>query len=375
MFPEFRLETHFGRWEFTARHNLAGSDMQSLPMSELLSLANDEERSWWNALPLGYTQTPGAPQLRSAIAGWYERAEPDDVLCFTGAQEGIFCAMHALLGAGDHAVVTVPAYQSAETIPATICDVTGVPLRAADNWSVSPDDIAAAIRPNTRLIAVNFPNNPTGAVATRGVFDEIVELAARRGLWLFSDEVYRGIEADPARTLPHAVDLYDRALSLGVTSKALGLPGLRIGWIACRDHAVLGRMERVKHYLSICGSAPSEVLATIAIRTRDRLLARNRAITVENRASVRAFFAAHADRLEWYEPEGGCVMFPRYLGADGVEEFCRRAVEQHGVLLLPASLFHSDIAPVEADRFRLGYGRLDLPDALAALEPALAESH
>jgi len=154
-------------------------------------------------------------------------------------------------------------------------------------------------------------------------------------------------------------------------SKAYGLPGLRIGWIACRDRALLERLERRKHYTSICNAGPSELLATLALGSGDAIRARNRAIVAANLPMFDAFFARHPDRFDWEHPQGGCVSFPRYLGADGVEAFCRDLVEQAGVVLLPASIYASALAPVPTDRFRVGVGRRDPEPALAALDAFL----
>jgi aspartate/methionine/tyrosine aminotransferase len=205
------------------------------------------------------------------------------------------------------------------------------------------------------------------------VFEEIVAVCRERGIYLFSDEVYRGIERDEKKRLPQGADIYERALSLNVVSKAYGLPGLRIGWIACRDRDVLARMARIKHYLSICNSAPSEVLACIALKARDRILARNRALAAENLARIDAFFARHADRFEWYTPDGGCIAYPRYLGAEGVERFCERLVNEAGVLLLPASMYRSDLLPTPPDHFRIGYGRFGMGEALTAFDSFLRQ--
>lgn len=365
--PDFRLETHFSRWEFKARHHMTASDAETIGMGELLALADDTDREAWDKLTLGYTETYGAPALRLAIASTYQGLSAADILCFSGAEEGLYCAMLALLGPEDHAIVTVPNYQSMETLPVTIAaSVTGVPLRPENNWRLDLADVHAALKPNTKLIAVNFPNNPTGSIADQRTFKALAELCAERGIHLFSDEVYRGLERDPALRLPQAAELFDRGISLNVMSKAYGLPGLRIGWIACRDHHLLERMEKMKHYLSICNSRPSEVLATIALKAREHLLDRNRALCAENLQKLGAFFAEFPDLYAWREPDGGCVGFARYLGPDGVESHCRRLVEEAGVLLLPSSLFVSDLLPVAQDRFRVGFGRKDIEVGLAA---------
>ncbi|MDC8014582.1 aminotransferase class I/II-fold pyridoxal phosphate-dependent enzyme [Tahibacter soli] len=365
--PDFRLETHFSRWEFNAKYNMAASDAQSLPLAELLALADEPERAAWDALGLGYTETWGSPALRRAIARTYETIAPEHVLCFAGAEEGLYCAMLALLGPEDHAIVTVPNYQSMETLPASICGaVSGWRLRAENGWQPDPDELRALIRPNTKLVAVNFPNNPTGAIADAATFRALAQLCDERGIHLFSDEVYRGLERDAAHRLPQAADIAARGVSLNVMSKAYGLPGLRIGWIATRDAALLTRMERMKHYLSICNAATSEVLACIALGASDTLLSRNLELCRNNLGAVGAFFAERPDLYEWETPRGGCVGFARYLGADGVEAHCRRLVEEAGVLLLPASVFESPLAQVPTDRFRVGYGRAEIAAGLDA---------
>ncbi|MFB7907071.1 aminotransferase class I/II-fold pyridoxal phosphate-dependent enzyme [Kitasatospora sp. NPDC056076] len=364
--PDFRLETYFTRWEFTARHHLTASDAQTMTMAELLALAGPEDREAWDTLALGYTETFGDPGLRRAIAGMYERVDADDVICFGGAQEGINLAMQVLLEPGDHAVVVTPNYQSAETVPLSLCEVTGVALDERQDWALDLDAVEAALRPNTKVLSVNFPNNPTGTLIDAADLARLAGLCEERGIRLFSDEVYRGLERDPARILPQAADLSATALSLNVTSKSLGLPGLRIGWIACRDRELRTRLERAKHYTTICNSAPSEVLARIAITAREGILARNRAVIAANLPHFDAFFAEFPELFDWRAPDGGCVAYPRYLGPDGVEDFCTALVEQAGVLLMPASMFRSELTPTPADRFRIGVGRRDPGPALEA---------
>ena len=361
--PDFRLETYFARWEFSARYHLTASDAQTLPMSELLALADDDGRERWESLALGYTETRGLPALRAEIAATYSDARPEDILCFAGAEEAIYLAMRTLLEPSDHVVVLTPNYQAAETIPLSVCEVTGVALRPEDDWALDVDAIERALRPNTRMVSVNFPNNPTGAVPSLDSWHRLVQLCDERGITLFSDEVYRGLELE-LPSLPQATDLSGTALSLNVMSKAYGLPGLRIGWIACRDRAVLDKLERAKHYTTICNSAPSEVLALIALRARENLLDRNRRIVAENLPVFSRFFARYPELFQFAPPDGGCVCFPRYLGADGVEAMCAELVEQAGVLLLPSSIYSSALTETPTDRFRVGLGRRDPAEAL-----------
>jgi aspartate/methionine/tyrosine aminotransferase len=367
----FELEVFFSKWEFTARHHLCASDMQSMTISELLAFADDADRKSWDTLHLGYTETWGTPALREAIASTYEDVSSADVLTFVGAQEGIFAAMHALLRPSDHAIVVIPNYQSAESVPVSICETTGIALDPTRNWDLDLNELRDAIRPNTRVISFNFPHNPTGKLISHAMLDELVAIARDRGIYLFSDEVYRGVERRSEMMLPQVADLYERGISLGVMSKSYGLPGIRVGWVACRDREALGRMERMKHYTSICGSAPSELLAQIALKARDRILVRNRALIAKNLPLLEAFFAEHDDLFEWYLPDGGCIGYPRYLGRDGVEAFAKRLVEESGVLLLPASVYRSELGATPTDRFRIGYGRDNMEAGLSALRSHL----
>lgn len=372
---DFRLETYFSRWEFKAKHHLSASDAESWTLRELLDMGGAEAAAAFDAQWLGYTETFGSPRLRTLIASTYERCDAEDVLCFAGAEEGLFVAAHALLDRGDHAIVVTPNYQAAETVPLSICEVSGVALDPEQNWALDPGRIAAAIRPNTRLVSINFPHNPTGTIIPPEALTSLIELCRAHGLWLLSDEVYRPLGPNPQRQLPQVADLYERGVSLNVLSKAYGLPGLRIGWIALRDRAALSRMERLKHYLSICNSAPSEALACIALAHRERIIARNNALLRDNLARIERFFGEFPALFEWYRPDGGCIAYPRYRGPGTVDAFADDLVEKAGVLILPAGIYRSALTPTPTDRFRVGYGRARLADALAAFGDYLRERY
>lgn len=367
LLPDFKLETYFSKWEFSAKYHMTASDAQSMSLAELLSYATDTEKEAFQNLHLGYTETFGAPDLREAIAVTYEGRSAHEILCFAGAEEGIYVAMNALLEKGDHAIVITPNYQAAETIPSSICDTSGVPLDAGDNWALDIDRLAAEIRPTTKLVSINFPHNPTGKILEPDRFDALIALCRRQNIWLFSDEVYRPLGVSGVPQLRQAVDAYERGLSLGVLSKAYGLPSLRVGWIACRDRTLLGRMERMKHYLSICNSGPSERLAIVALKNRMAIFERIERLMRANLVLLEAFFSRFQDRFEWRRPDGGCVAFPRYLGPEGVEVFATGLVEKAGVLLIPSSIYRSALGPVPTDRFRIGYGRANMAAGLAAM--------
>jgi aspartate/methionine/tyrosine aminotransferase len=361
---DFALERFFARWEFEAELLLCASDIEGWPMREVLALAGDDDRRRWDDLRLGYTESTGDPELRAAIAGLYERVSPDEVLVFAGAQEAIFALHNVLLGPGDHAIVIRPAYQSlAEVAHAAGADVTRVDLREAEDWRLDPDEVRAALRPNTRLILVNEPQNPTGGLSDRPTFDRLVELAAEAGARLIVDEVYRFMEFDEADRLPAGADALEGGVSIGVMSKSFGLAGLRIGWVATRDRELLARLAAFKDYTTICASSPSEILALIALRARDRVLARNRAIVTANLPLLDSFFSRWAGTFEWVRPRGGTVGFPRLTADVPIDRFAEDLVRETGVLLLPGTVFADT-----GNHFRVGFGRSNMPLALERFE-------
>ena len=372
---DFALEVYFSKWEFSAKYHMTASDIESMTVAELLRMSDGSTLDSLGDQWLGYTETFGNHDLRSEIAQTYDTAIPSDILCFAGAEEGVYVAMRVLLSPEDHAIVIVPNYQAAETIPLDICEVTGVPLDPDNNWALDIDLVKGAIRSNTKLISINFPNNPTGTILDKTCYEELIGLCRHHGIYCFSDEVYRLVERDPSVRLPQVGDIYEKGLSLNVMSKAYGLPGLRIGWIMTKDHKVISRLERYKHYLSICNSAPSEYLAITALKVRDQILERNRTIVNSNAAKLDSFFNEFPEYFEWVRPDGGCVGFPRYKGVEGADQFCVQLVEETGVLLLPPSVYHSELLKTPADRFRIGFGRNNVEGGLRILRDYLAKKN
>jgi aspartate/methionine/tyrosine aminotransferase len=360
--PDFELEHFFARWEFVAPLMLGSSDAETLGVQEVLALADEECRRWWNGLTLGYTEVPGHPLLRQAIASLYQGLEAGEVAVFAGAQEAVFAFMNVALAPGDHAVVTWPGYQSLYEVARTIgAEVTLLPLRPESGWRLDLEALEQALRPNTRVIVVNFPHNPTGAHLDKASFERVLALGRERGAAVFSDEVYRYAEHRDEDRLPAAAER--GAVSLGVMSKAFGLAGLRIGWIASRDRELLQRLLAFKHYLTICNSAPAEVLATIALRARQTVLERNRHIVLDNLAHLDRFFQEWAGVFEWVRPRAGNVAFPRLNADVSIEQFAAELVEAEGVLIVPGTVFDHP-----GNHFRLGLARRNLPVAVAGLE-------
>jgi aspartate/methionine/tyrosine aminotransferase len=237
--------------------------------------------------------------------------------------------------------------------------------RYEEGWEHDLDALERMLRPDTRLIYVNAPHNPTGTTMPAAVFDRVVELARERGAVLFSDEVYRGLEHDPAARLPAACESYERAISLGTVSKAHGLPGLRIGWLACRDPSLLAAVRDMKLYTTICSSAPSELLVALALRHAEVLVAAARRLLLENLPALEEFLERRSGLLRWVSPSGGPIGFPRVSRDRDVHAWCEEIAEQAGVLLLPGSVYG------QPRHLRLGFGRADLPRALERLDAYL----
>jgi aspartate/methionine/tyrosine aminotransferase len=367
--PPFKIERYFARYEFSVDYLLCGSDCESLAIHDLLALepaAHDRFQQHW----LGYTESQGSPSLRREICGLYRTIRPEHVLVHSGAEEAIFLFMHAALKTGDHAIVHWPCYQSLVEVARSIgCDVTPWNAREQDWWALDVGELQRHIRPNTRVIVINTPHNPTGYLMSGEIFQEVSRLAEAHGIILFSDEVYRELEYQAEDRLPAACDIGEHAVSLGVMSKTYGLPGLRIGWIATRNSDIYVRMAALKDYTTICNSAPSEFLAELALRHRQTLVRRSVGIITNNLAVLDQFFQQHADRFVWKRPAAGPIAFPRLVGAD-VESFCDALVKTAGVLLLPGTVYDDD-----GNHFRIGFGRKNLPDAVARFEEYLLNCH
>jgi aspartate/methionine/tyrosine aminotransferase len=359
----FKLERYFAQHEFSAPLLMCCSDGEPMPLGELLAWSDMESLALWNRLTLGYTESAGHPLLRQEIAALYPETTAEDVLV-CAPEEGIFIAMHTLLKPGDHVVVTYPGYQSLYQIAESLdCQVSHwAPRWEEDTWRFDLADLWPLLRDDTRLIVINFPHNPTGALISADELAQIMAAAHERGAVVFSDEMYRLLEFDPATRLPSAVSLEESAVALSGLSKAFMLAGLRIGWLITRDAALRARLAAFKDYTTICPPAPSELLALMALRTKDRLLERLMHYLRRNLDLLDATMPAFADRIAWRRPPAGTVAFPRLLDAIPVAEFCDALRAQQGVLLLPG-----DVYDWSGNHFRLGFGRKSLPQALEGL--------
>lgn len=359
----FQLERYFAQYEFSTPYLLSSSDCEPLTLGELLAQGDAESLELWRVLSLGYTESQGHPLLRAEIAKLYSRTSPDDILVVT-PEEGIFIAMNVLLERGDHVIVTYPGYQSLYELARYIgCEVTPWTPDKCGMWRFTLDRLESSLRPHTRLIVVNFPHNPTGANLASSQFHDLLNLARERDIAVFSDEMYRLLEHDHSARLETACDVYENAVSLSGMSKAFALAGLRIGWLATRNQAFLNDFAVFKDYTTICSSTPSEILALMALRARDTIIARNLGIIRHNLRELGCFFARYPDVFEWLRPEAGTVAFPALRPPLQIAEFCRGLIEKKQTMLLPGDVYN-----FPGNHFRVGFGRRSLPQALTRLE-------
>ena len=358
----FALERWFARHEFSARYLLCASDCETMTIDELLAF-EPQARERLLSLRLGYTESAGSPSLRRQISSLYHSIDADQVLVHNGAEEAIFLFMHAALSPGGHLVVHTPCYQSLAEVARSIgCDVSPWLAREENGWALDPAELARLVRKDTRAIVLNSPHNPTGWHMQAAVFRQVVQFAEERGIVLFSDEVYRGLEYDPGDTLPAGCDSGQHVVSLGVMSKTFGLAGLRIGWVASRDRGLLARMAALKDYTTICASAPGEFLAELALRHAEEIAGRSRRIVQANLGILDGFFARRGDLFSWHRPKAGPIAFPRLLAGDA-SAFCDALLSGAGVLLLPGSVYEN-----RGNHLRVGFGRADMPRAVTAME-------
>jgi aspartate/methionine/tyrosine aminotransferase len=361
----FRIEEYMGKHEFSARYLLSSSDAESVTIEEILSLepgAHDAFLKHW----CGYTESPGAPWLREVLAAIYMTIHADQLVVVSAAEEAIFLFYHALLTPQDHAIVETPCYESALTLPKSAgASVSEWRRKPENEWAHDFAALEALIRPNTRALYINTPHNPTGLLMPPEIFRRVLELAAKHNIYVFSDEVYRELEHDPAMRLPAACDLYDRAISLASVSKSYGLPGLRLAWLASHDKEFLQKVISLKHYTTICASAPSEFLTALAFRHRQKFIERNLQIVLRNLPLLTAFFACHSNIFEWTPPNAGTIGFARFKPQQDVHDWCENLVREAGVLLLPGTVYD------EPRHIRFGYGRKNMPESLAQFDAHL----
>lgn len=310
----------------------------------------------------------GGLELRAAIANQYQKLDSDGIIAACGADDALSLLFMALVGAGDHVIVQSPIYQPLTSV-AEWCgaEVTQWPASEQKAWQPQLEDLHRLLQPTTRLIVANFPHSPTGFVPDPDYLKQLSSLADDAGIIVICDEIYRGLPLTDANEPPSLVDLSPRAVVVNSISKVYGLPGLRVGWVATRNEAVLGHIKRLRMHTNSFVGAPNEFLATLALRHTEQILGRNRTIARNNLAQLEGFLIRHTDLFSWHSPRSGVVIFPRWLGDESTTALSEHALQDAGILLAPSAYFATDERHV-----RIGFGTSTFAPTLAMFEEYLA---
>lgn len=352
----FLLERWMTRHETHVKYDIAESGILPLSTSDLLAFEPEDERAATLdrllQLPLGYSEARGTLALRSALAGTYESVSPDQILVTTGAIEANFLLFNELLDAGDHVIAPYPAYQQLYTVPRAIgCDVSLWNVGPETNYRYDVDALQRLITPRTRLIIVNTPHNPTGAMLSPADAARVYALAESVGAWVIGDEAYRWLsvpDGDPFA--PPVVDMGPRGISVGTLSKPYGLPGLRIGWIA-GPADIVDRCWGLRDYISLSPGKLNDALACLGLKHHDKIVARNREIIVANLAAASKWIDGRRDVLSWTPPRGGLLALLKYnLPVDSLT-LADMLANDYSVMLAPGSAFGYE------HHLRLGIGQ------------------
>jgi aspartate/methionine/tyrosine aminotransferase len=329
----------------TIRNNLAESSFSDMCLADY-GVEADVGR-----LLLPYGDHLGAERLRRLIAGDGDSLSADHVLVTVGAASALFIIATSLLGPDAHALICAPNYvTNLETPRAVGADVETIDLRFEDGWRLDLERIASRLRPDTRLVSITYPHNPTGSAITPGELEALVALVESHPIArLLVDETYRELAyGDP---LPMATTLSPRVLAVSSMSKTYGLPGLRVGWLTCRDDRLMETLLAAKEQIFICCAVVEEELAARVLEQRSVALTLVHAKTQRHLAVVRDWIHGH-ELFEWVEPNAGVVCFPRIRPeiAIDVDGFYRALLEEHGTYVGPGRWFDQD-----PRFFRLGF--------------------
>ncbi len=318
-------------------------------------------------LLLQYGDHRGVPALREQIASDSDAIGTDQVLVTSGAAPALFIVATALLESGDHVLIEEPNYATnLETPRALAAEVEALPIRFEDGWELDLERVESMLRPETRLVSVTYPHNPTGAMIDAATLERVVELIdAHPSARLLLDETYRSLAPEP---LPLAAALSERALSISSMSKTYGLPGLRMGWLISRDDEIDETLLAAKEQILICGSAIDEEMAARVLSARDRILPPIREQIAEHLGIVREWVAGQ-DVFEWVEPQAGVVGMPRLREPDAhdIDRFYEALLADHGTYVGPGHWFDQP-----RSCFRLGYGRPETDELRRRLDGLLA---
>lgn len=333
----FKIEDWFNEYEKLSKYDMADTCVESLSLDGLLEIVGDKEEHLQTILKkqLNYGDIQGSLRLKRAISTLYKGVNLENITVTHGAIGANQLVMLAMIEQGDEVVSIIPTYQQHYSIPKSIgAEVKTLFLKEDNNWLPDVDELRDFVTPNTKLICMNNPNNPTGAVLPKEIMQEIVEIARENNVYILCDEVYRGLEHD-GKISESIVDIYERGISTGSMSKVFSLAGLRLGWIVAPDDV----MERViihREYNTISVSAIDDYFSALAIENKDKIIQRNLDIILRGK-KILADWVESNSHISWVEPKGGTTALLKYDIDMSSVYLCKKLLDDTGVLFLPAS--------------------------------------
>jgi aspartate/methionine/tyrosine aminotransferase len=361
----FALEEWLAKYRDSVEHHLGMSTGPQWTLSELRTLMTEAELDAFDHATLTYCPTNGRESLRAALAAMYG-AGPEEILVLNGGAEALLVMFSILDERQANVIVPTPSFAPFVELPRALgLETRCYELRIENGFALDVDAIIRLVDSRTKLILVNTPHNPSGAIAEESAILALDAFAQHRGIQLVVDEVYHPIYHG---TSVRSAGEYSSATVLGDFSKSFSLPGLRIGWLLERDAKRRRKLENAHGYFTVSTSLLSELLAESVVRNRETVWNRARSVSADNLAALDEWFHKHEERLEWLRPVGSMTAFPRLRGIADAEPFCVTAA-QRGVLLAPGYCFHSPA------HFRIGFG-LAMPryrEALGVLSEVLAD--
>ena len=365
----FAVEEWMNAYETGARCNIAETCVNSISVDELFRLCGEDSTAFWkqfSARRLTYGDIEGAPVFREGICRLYKTLKPEEVITTHGAAGANHHVFYSLVEPGDRVISIMPTYQQLYSIPESYgAEVRLLNLTPENGYLPALEQLRELAVPGTKLICVNNPNNPTGALMSTELLREIVEIAKSVDAYVLCDEVYRHLTQEDV-WCESIVDLYEKGISVSSMSKVFSLAGLRLGWIATHDEALRGALLSHRDYNHISCGMFDEALAAVALRHCDVILERNRGIVRENLAVLDAWVQSEP-RIHYQKPRAGTTALVYYDYAPDSYAFCTRMYHETGAFVTPGDCFE------QPKSMRIGYASdiQTLKDGLAAISAFL----
>ncbi len=358
----FLVEEWMNEYEEGARFNIAETCVDSVSIDELFELCGEDKDAFFRELSarrLTYGSIFGKPEFKEGVAKLFRGITPEQIVTTHGAAGANHHVFYSLIEPGDRVVSVMPTYQQLYSIPESFgADLHILPLREENGFLPDIDELRAMVTPDTKLICINNPNNPTGALMWEPQLMEIVKIAASVGAYLLCDEVYRGLTQD-FYYQPSIVELYEKGISVGSMSKVFSLAGLRLGWIVSRDPDVIEKCLIHRDYNHISCGLIDEALAAVALRHADRLMDRSRAIVRDNLKILDAWVESE-EHLHYTAPAAGTTALVFYDYDIDSYDFCKRMYAATGAFVTPGGCFGMEKC------VRVGYA-CDMTELMAGL--------